>query len=63
MRPVAVGLKLITIAPILSSEDGSTGYDADGFANQAQQDLLAENAGAFKFSRPEDVSHQSNRWY
>ena len=32
------------------------GYDADGFATQAQQDALAEEVGAFKFSRPEDVS-------
>jgi glycerophosphoryl diester phosphodiesterase len=32
------------------------GYDADGFATQAQQDALAEDVGAFKFSRPEDVS-------
>jgi serralysin len=32
------------------------GYDAQGFATQAQQDALAEAAGAFKFSRPEDVA-------
>ena len=32
------------------------GYDADGFATQAQQDQLAEDAGAFAFSRPEDVA-------
>ena len=32
------------------------GYDAQGFATQAQQDALAEAAGAFQFSRPEDVA-------
>ena len=32
------------------------GYDADGFATQAQQDELARLAGAFEFSRPEDVA-------
>jgi serralysin len=43
-----------------SDTDGSIqdelGYDAQGFATQAQQDALAEAAGAFKFSRPEDVA-------
>jgi hypothetical protein len=43
-----------------SDGDGSIqdelGYDADGFATQAQQDKLAEDAGAFPFSRPEDVA-------
>ncbi len=43
--------------PDLASEDGSTGYDAQGFATQAQQDSLAYDvAGAFQFSRPEDVA-------
>jgi glycerophosphoryl diester phosphodiesterase/secreted PhoX family phosphatase len=43
--------------PDLASDDGSTGYDAQGFATQAQQDSLAYNvAGAFQFSRPEDVA-------
>ncbi|MBE9137837.1 esterase-like activity of phytase family protein [Nodosilinea sp. LEGE 07088] len=43
--------------PDLASEDGSTGYDSQGFATQAQQDSLAfEVAGAFQFSRPEDVA-------
>jgi glycerophosphoryl diester phosphodiesterase len=43
--------------PDLSSADGSTGYDAQGFATQAQQDSLAYDvAGAFQFSRPEDVA-------
>ena len=32
------------------------GYDAQGFATQRQQDQLATNAGAFFFSRPEDVA-------
>jgi hypothetical protein len=32
------------------------GYDADGFATQAQQDALAEAVNAFQFSRPEDVA-------
>ncbi|MGD1716909.1 hypothetical protein [Dapis sp. BLCC M172] len=32
------------------------GYDEMGFATQTQQDLLAEEAGAFQFSRPEDVA-------
>ncbi|NET17119.1 MAG: DUF839 domain-containing protein [Okeania sp. SIO1H6] len=32
------------------------GYDELGFATQAQQDLLAFEAGAFQFSRPEDVA-------
>ncbi|MDJ0692843.1 alkaline phosphatase PhoX [Mastigocoleus sp. MO_188.B34] len=43
-----------------SDDDGSIqdelGYDADGFATQAQQDALAVNAGAFTFSRPEDLA-------
>jgi hypothetical protein len=34
----------------------SLGYDAAGFATQAQQDALAAAAGAFQFSRPEDVA-------
>ncbi len=43
--------------PDLASADGSTGYDAQGFATQAQQDTLAfEVAGGFMFSRPEDVA-------
>ncbi len=32
------------------------GYDAQGFADQATQDALAAAAGAFQFSRPEDVA-------
>ncbi|MEA5597416.1 alkaline phosphatase PhoX [Rivularia sp. UHCC 0363] len=39
--------------PDLANTDG---YDADGFATQAQQDKLAQAAGAFTFSRPEDVA-------
>lgn len=43
--------------PDLASADGSTGYDAQGFATQAQQDSLAYDvAGAFQFSRPEDIA-------
>ncbi len=38
------------------SNQDSLGYDADGFATQAQQDALAEAVGAFRFSRPEDVA-------
>ena len=32
------------------------GYDAQGFATQAQQDQLSIDAGGFQFSRPEDVA-------
>ncbi|AFY57727.1 putative phosphatase [Rivularia sp. PCC 7116] len=39
-----------------SSIQNELGYDADGFATQAQQDALAAAAGAFTFSRPEDVA-------
>lgn len=42
--------------PDLASEDGSTGYDADGFATQEKQDALFIEAGGFQFSRPEDVA-------
>jgi secreted PhoX family phosphatase len=42
--------------PDLASEDGSSGYDADGFATQEQQDSLFIEAGGFQFSRPEDVA-------
>ncbi|MBK1987220.1 DUF839 domain-containing protein [Sphaerospermopsis aphanizomenoides BCCUSP55] len=35
---------------------GTEGYDDQGFATQEKQDALAEAAGAFKFSRPEDVA-------
>ncbi|AFZ60318.1 DUF839 domain-containing protein [Anabaena cylindrica FACHB-243] len=35
---------------------GTNGYDAQGFATQEKQDALAAAAGAFKFSRPEDVA-------
>lgn len=31
-------------------------YDSLGYANQKEQDCLADAAGAFRFSRPEDVS-------
>ena len=43
-----------------SNADGSIqdelGYDALGFATQAQQDVLAAEVDAFLFSRPEDVA-------
>ena len=35
---------------------GTAGYDDQGFATQAQQDRLAMDAGAFQFSRPEDLA-------
>jgi secreted PhoX family phosphatase len=35
---------------------GMSGYDHLGFADQDTQDALAAAAGAFQFSRPEDVS-------
>ncbi|MGB3790422.1 MAG: alkaline phosphatase PhoX, partial [Phormidesmis sp.] len=38
------------------ADQDSLGYDADGFATQAQQDVLATGVGAFHFSRPEDVA-------
>ena len=39
-----------------ASKAGQDGYDLAGFADMATQDSLAEAAGAFRFSRPEDVS-------
>lgn len=42
--------------PDLASADGSTGYDAQGFATQTQQDALFLAAGGFQFSRPEDLA-------
>lgn len=44
-----------------SADAGTTiqddlGYDAQGFATQAQQDKLAADVKAFLFSRPEDVA-------
>ena len=35
---------------------GAPDYDSLGFATQTKQDALANEAGAFKFSRPEDVA-------
>ncbi|WP_017301148.1 esterase-like activity of phytase family protein [Nodosilinea nodulosa] len=46
--------------PDLASDDGSSGYDALGYATQAQQDVLATDAGAFLFSRPEDLATNPN---
>ncbi|MDM3862245.1 MAG: calcium-binding protein [Aphanizomenon gracile PMC644.10] len=39
-----------------TSIQNELGYDAQGFATQAQQDKLAVDVKAFLFSRPEDVS-------
>ena len=43
-----------------TNDDGEiqdeSGYDAQGFATQAQQDELSIDAGGFQFSRPEDVA-------
>ncbi len=49
-------VKLDHYRPDFASEDGSTGYDADGFATQERQDSLFIEAGGFQFSRPEDVA-------
>lgn len=38
-----------------ASKAGAAGYDALGFANQTTLDQLATDAGAFRFSRPEDL--------
>ena len=35
---------------------GTDGYDVLGFATQAKQDALADAAGHFQFSRPEDLA-------
>jgi hypothetical protein len=42
---------------------GTAGYDELGFADQDTQDALAEAAGAFKFSRPEDVHTNPDNGY
>ncbi|MBD2198989.1 MULTISPECIES: esterase-like activity of phytase family protein [Calothrix] len=39
-----------------TSIQNELGYDAQGFATQAQQDALANEVKAFLFSRPEDVA-------
>ena len=39
-----------------ASMAGTDGYDAEGFVNQEKQDELVAAAGAFQFSRPEDVA-------
>ncbi|MDM3853776.1 MAG: DUF839 domain-containing protein [Aphanizomenon gracile PMC649.10] len=39
-----------------TSIQNELGYDAQGFATQAQQDKLAADVKAFLFSRPEDLS-------
>ncbi len=35
---------------------GEPGYDLAGYADQSTQDAMAQAAGAFQFSRPEDVA-------
>ncbi len=42
--------------PDMASEDGSTGFDEYGYPTQGNLWLQAEAAGAFGFSRPEDVA-------
>jgi hypothetical protein len=46
----------VEIAHYDPSKAGMAGYDALGYANQATLDALTAAAGAFKFSRPEDLS-------
>jgi serralysin len=48
--------KFVEIPYYDPTKANTTGYDAQGFANQAKQDELADAAKAFKFSRPEDVA-------
>ncbi|AFY94066.1 alkaline phosphatase PhoX [Chamaesiphon minutus] len=48
--------KFVEIPYYDPTKANTTGYDAQGFANQTKQDELAEAAKAFKFSRPEDVA-------
>ena len=48
--------KFVEIAYYNPALANTAGYDAQGFATQAKQDELANAAGAFKFSRPEDVA-------
>ncbi len=43
------------------SEDGSTGYDEYGYPTQRTLWTRAEDAGAFQFSRPEDMSINPKR--
>ena len=38
------------------AQKGVNGYDSLGFATQSKQDELTQAAGAYRFSRPEDVS-------
>lgn len=42
--------------PAFASTDGSTGFDEFGFPTQGNLWIQAEAAGAFGFSRPEDVA-------
>ncbi len=49
-----------TPQPANGSEDGSTGFDEFGYPTQGNLWLQAKAAGAFGFSRPEDVSTNPN---
>lgn len=46
----------VEIAHYDSTKAGADGYDASGYADQDTQDALTDAAGAFEFSRPEDLS-------
>ena len=46
--------------PELASSDGSTGFDNFGFPTQSNLFVQAEAAGAFQFSRPEDIATNPN---
>lgn len=46
----------VEIAHYDASKAGADGYDASGYADQDTQDALTDAAGAFEFSRPEDLS-------
>ena len=56
----------VEIAYYDASKAGADGYDAKGYADQDTQDALTAAAGAFEFSRPEDLStypaDPSGRW-
>ena len=48
--------KFVKIAHFDPAQAGMPGYDSLGFASLTTQDALAASAGAFLFSRPEDVA-------
>ena len=47
--------KFVEINILDESMAGREGWDAVGYASMEVQDEMADAAGAFKFSRPEDV--------